>query len=337
MRPVPRAVLFALCVLALCAGCGGEYDASELPEALRINFRGPGTLAVVWNLAGPDDVPDHRLAVYARSGARMLGVEHPIEVRWLAPDALLVSRELRADAIDELPRAQLSAVDPSDGTSIDLGEPGRYFGAEPSPDGHLLAVAAELDERGESRLELRDLEASAGLLVATATSFDEPRWSPDGRALVAAKMVQAADPDEVSIGGVSVPSPRLYRLRRDLFGSARPLPDGPPGGGLAPRGSLPLYWSADGIVARQREGLVLCDPEGGGCLLVGPSPEGRRIVEARPFGAGARALVLLVDTGDASLHPLPIEVGVVDLQTQETVVIAHVTGAHPVDLDWTGD
>ena len=56
-------------------------------------------------------------------------------------------------------------------------------------------------------------------------------------------------------------------MRIDL-GDPELIHDGVPGGPPAIGGSLPLWWDEQGLYARQRSGLVRCDPTRGGCVTV---------------------------------------------------------------------
>jgi hypothetical protein len=323
----------AAVAVVLAVACS-RYDTSGVAPEFRVPFRGPGTLAVVWHRGEPDDEPDRHLVVYAAGGAREIAVEQPTGVRFLSPHELLVSLELPAAAIDELPRTRLVRVDLRTGARAPLGAAGRYYDPAPSPDGLLLAVGVEVDDRGDSQLEIWDLGGEPVQLGRRSESVEEPRWSPDGHALVFAKMVQSGEDEAVSVSGVSLPAARLFRLRRDLFGRAEPLHDGPPGRPPTVAGSFPLWWDEAGIHARQHDGVARCSPEGTGCEVEYRAPEGRRVVDGRPLARGA-ALFLLVEKREAELNPVPRELALADLASGTSRTLHVARGAHFVDLDWS--
>lgn len=320
--------------LLLGTGCAPLADA-PLPE---FDFPGPGRLAVVWHMGEPDDLPERRLIVYDGGGADAVPVEQPLEVRWLGPDALLVLAERPARAIGEFPDAQLLRV--REGSAPEpLGAPQRYYNAEPRADGSQLLVGVELDDQGDSALEVWSLSDEAPRPVARRElALDEPRWAPDGDAVAVARMIELdpdADAASLGVGGITVPWPRLFTLDPDLQGPLTGVHDGARDAPPAAGGSLPLWWDASGLYARQRAGIVRCSSPESGCELVLAAPQGRRVVDARPF-EGERALVLLIDTESRELAPLPSEIWLMDLATGRGAPLAALpAGAFPLDLDWT--
>ena len=157
----------------------------------------------------------------------------------------------------------------------------------------------------------------------------------------AAGVEDRTDPDDdalaLAVGGVTVPWPRLFALDGDLAGALLPIRDGGRAKTPVPGGSLPLWWSREGIYARQRQGLVRCASPESGCVPVFRNPPGRRLVDARPFGRYL-ALALLVDTHTAELDPPPSEIWRVDLVSGSGVPLRGPgAGAFPLDLDWTSD
>ena len=234
--------------------CGCASPAAGPEPAL--SFPGPGRLAVVWHVGEPDDPLDRHLVVYDEGGAHRLAVEQPREVRWLGVDELLVLQELPAVpgefAVGRLLRVPLGGAPPAP-----LLEPRRYYNAEPAPGGSSFAVGVETSDQGESELETWSLRGAEPVRLGRLPhNLDEPRFSPDGDMLVVARMV-APDAEEgfgLSIGGVALPWPRLFAIGSDLAGALTSIHDAgrdaPPVAG----GSLPLWWDAAGVYARQRSG-----------------------------------------------------------------------------------
>jgi hypothetical protein len=329
MRCVP-----GFAALLLSAACAPPTDAT-LPE---FAFPGPGRLAVVWHVGDPDDLPQRSLVVYDGDTARSVPVEQPLEVRWLGAGGLLVLAEQPARAIGEFPDAQLLRV--REGSAPEtLGAPNRYYNAEPRADGSRLLVGLELNDQGDSALEVWLLsDAGSHPIARRELNLDEPRWAPDGDAVAVARMVES-DSDEdgasLGVGGITVPWPRLFTLDPDLEGPLAGVHDAARGVPPAAGGSLPLWWGADGLYARQRAGIVRCASPESGCELVFATPPGWRVVDARPFD-GERALALLVDTGSRDLAPLPTAIWLIDLAAGRAAPLAAVPrGAFPIDLDWT--
>ena len=257
------------------------------------------------------------LVVHDARGARELRVERPRAARWLSTRELLVSREVDSEEPYGLPRTELLRADAESGAATPIAEPERYFDAEPDARGGRIAVGLEVDDQGESDLLVLALDGARATPVAGRSQpLDRPRWSPDGSSLVVLQTL--ADPDaedsetSVSVGGQAIAWPRLFRVPSDLRGALAPLHDGEPGQPLAAGGTLPLFWSSRGIVARQRRGLVRCDPSGAGCERVWSPGDRRRVVDARTFGPDA-ALALVRDHAERSELDLPRELYRVDL------------------------
>lgn len=334
MRVRPRSSMFVLVVLA-CGGC--SPGAAGLDPRLRLEFSGPGRLAVIWHLGEPDDPPDRHLVVYGEAGALRVDVADPLEVRWLDAEHLLVAQNVPAEALDELPTSRLLRVSLRGGDAAPLGEPRRYYNAEPARDGLQFAVGVETNDRGDSDLEIWSLEAAEPRRARRrAQNLEEPRWGPDGESLLVARMVGPDDEDDsgLAVGGVWVPWPRLFLLEATLEGALLGIHDGERRGPPVAGGSLPLWWDERGVHARQRGGLVRCASPTSGCAPEFEPPEGRRLVDARPL-ADHRAVLLMVDAQTALLHPLPSEIWLADLETGSGRVLHPARPAvHPLDLDW---
>jgi hypothetical protein len=312
MAEPPRARL-AWIALALALACKPSLP----PSRLDAGFRGPGRLVVIFEPADPEQ--PRLLVVHDASGAREMPVPGARAARWINEHELLVSQEAPPDESYGLPRTQLLRVDADTGHATPLGAPDRYFDAEPDPRGERFAVGLEVDDQGESDLLIVSLaDAAAKPLAGRNQPLDRPRWSPDGASLVVLQTLPDPEGEEsetgLSFGGQTVSWPRLFRVPSDLRGALAMLPDGEPGKPLTAGGSLPLFWDARGIYARQRRGLVRCDPAGQGCTLVWSPGEKKRVFAARSAGTDG-ALVLVRDHARKSELDLPREIHIVRLDT----------------------
>lgn len=253
-----------------------------MPAPWDIGHRGEGRIALVYERDDAERGALHELMIYDKDGASRVALADPQVVRWLGRDALLVALRSPAPDGDYRTWLQLYHVELATGAAQALGAPGLYFDLAPDPAGTLLALDVESGELGDSELQIWEL-ATATPLARRAQTLDRPRWSPNGRHLAVSQPRADSDDEQahegVTIEGVAIRWPRLFRLRRDLTGKLRALHDGPPRGALAPGGTLPLWWDAQGIWARQREGLVRCNPDGGGCVLIYEPGEERSIVD----------------------------------------------------------
>jgi dipeptidyl aminopeptidase/acylaminoacyl peptidase len=305
--PQNRLANFALAFALVALACSRER--ATRPAPYDAGFRGPGRLVLLFENADPS-VP-RVLVVHDRDGARALAVDDARGARWISSHALLVSQELPPEEEYGLPRTQLLRVDLDSGAIEPFAPPARWFDAEPDPRGERLAAGVEVDDQGASELVLLSLATRGEKPLADSPrALDRPRWSPDGAALVVLQTVP--DPDGVdsetgmSFGGQEVAFPRLYRVSADLTGKLSLLRDGEPGGPLTPGGSLPLWWDERGVYARQRRGLVLCDPSGAGCRVVFAPGGERRVFEGRAAGRD-EALLLVRDHSEQSDVELPQE------------------------------
>ena len=279
------------------------------------------------------------LVVQDARGARELRVERPRAARWLSTRELLVSREVDSEEPYGLPRTELLRVDAESAIATPIAEPARYFDAEPDARGGRIAVGLEVDDQGESDLLVLALDgARATPIAGRSQPLDRPRWSPDGASLVVLQTL--ADPDgedaetSVSVGGQAIAWPRLFRVPSDLRGALAPLRDGEPGQAPAAGGTLPLFWNARGIYARQRRGLVRCDPSGAGCEKVWSPGDRRRVVDARAAGPDA-ALALVRDHAEPSELDLPRELYRVDLVRGEAELVYRAPpDLFLAEIDW---
>jgi len=301
-------------------------------------FRGPGRLVLLFEPADPE--APRALVVHDASGAREVAVTGARAARWLDSNELLVSRETAPAEEYGLPLTELVRVDIRSGRTTRIAEPARYFDAEPDPRGERVAVGLEVDDQGESDLLVLALGTPAPKPVAGRDQpLDRPRWSPDGAALVVLQTVH--DPDEgdgsengLSFGGQAVAWPRLYRVASDLRGALAPLRDGEPEKGMVAGGTLPLFWSATGVYARQRRGLVRCDPAGSGCSLVWAPGAKRRVVDARAAGGG-EALALVRDHAAKADLDLPRELHRVHLDTgRSELLYTAPDDVYLAEIDW---
>ncbi len=255
----------------------------------------------------------HELLVYDANGARRVVVPDPQSAHWLGRGALLVAVRGPRAAGDYRTPVQLHRVDLASGASQPLGAAGFYFDLAPDPSGALLALGVESGDLGDSELQIWDLAAPAEPLARRPQTLDRPRWSPNGRQLVVSQPRADSDAaethDGVSIEGATISWSRLFLLRRDLVGRLRALHDGPPDGDLVPGGTLPLWWDDQGIWARQREGLVRCNPAGGGCLLIYEPGASRSVVDGCAASGTAWLIVRDGEAGGAAteIHRVSIE------------------------------
>jgi hypothetical protein len=244
-----------------------------------------------------------------------LPIEAPREARFAGSGRLVVVRELPSADEFGLPDTEVLRLDLATGSIVRIGERGQHYDAAPSPDGRLVAINVEGGTLGDSDLEIWSLDDPPETLARRHQSLEEPCWRSDGHALVASLLMGDPLGDEGeggSFGGTSFSWPRLHRFRRDL-GEPALLHDGAEAETLAPGGTLALWWDARGLFARQRAGLVRCDPEARRCVLVFTPGPGRRIVAGAAAGA-SEALLLTVPTRDAFDRVDPDELLRIDLQ-----------------------
>jgi hypothetical protein len=331
--------LVALLALLL-SGCAASRALFADAGPWAIGFRGPGRLAVVWETETPAGDLERVLVVYDEAGARALDVVEPLDARWLSERELLVGVEAPPAEEGALPRVQLLRLDTESGARTPFGAPDVWFDPEPAPDGRALAIGVQLDDLGTSELRIVALDGSGAAprtLAERREALDEPRFSPDGSALVVTRTIEDPDAESMessaAIEGVGFGWPRLFRARRDLAGAIALLHDGPPGEELAAGGSVPLWWDARGIFARQRGGLVRCDPAGSGCALVYAPGEHKRVLAGR--ARGDAALLLVVDTKTAGGERVANEVHRVDLASGEGRIVHRASDERfPLELDW---
>ena len=329
---MPRTVLILCCLVVACskhhAGAPAPWDAG---------FRGPGRLALIFEPGDPEQ--KRALVVHDREGAFKIDVDNPRAVRWISAHVLIVSQELPPEEEYGLPRTQLLRVDTETGAIEKFATPARWFDAEPDPEGKRLAAGLEVDDQGESELLLFSLASHGERPLADAPkALDRPRWSPDGESLVVLQTV--SDPDGadsatvMSVDGQEIAFPRLYRVSADLTGKLSLLRDGDPGGPLVAGGSLPLWWDARGVYARQRRGLVLCDPQGSGCKVVFTPGGDQRVYEGCPAGPD-RALLLVREHAEQLDAELPQSLVQIDLGTGNAQPIYQTPrDVFLSDIDW---
>jgi len=336
MRQRPHARLFGLGAALLCAWTVACSPPAP-PPRFDTGFRGPGRLVVLFEPADPET--PRALVVHDEDGARELAIEHPRAARWLSDDTLLVSREVPSDEPYGLPLTELLRVDSNSGEAEPLRAPARYFDAEPDPRGERFAVGLEVDDQGESDLLVLGLgDPNAKPLAGRSQPLDRPRWSPDGASLVVLQTLPDADGEDsetgLSFGGQAVSFPRLFRVPSDLRGKLAPLHDGNEGAGLEPGGTFPLFWTGDAIYARQRRGLVRCDPGGRGCAVVWAPGGARRVTDGRAAGPDA-ALVLVRDHAAESELDLPRELHRVQLASGRADLVHTAPEAvYLAAIDW---
>jgi dipeptidyl aminopeptidase/acylaminoacyl peptidase len=310
------------------------------PPPFDAGFRGPGRLVLLFEPADPDQ--PRTLVVHDASGAHAVPVSDARAARWLSARELLVSQEMPPEEQYGLPRTRLLRVDVASGKVEALTEPARYFDAEPDRAGARIAVGLEIDDQGESDLLVLDATARPPRPVAgSSVALDRPRWSPDGRELVVLRTLPDPEGEDsetgLSFGGQAVSFPRLFRVSADLRGASTLLRDGDPGQALNAGGSLPLWWDARGILARQRRGLVRCDPAGSGCQLVWAPGEKRRVSDGRPADGGT-ALVLVRDHAAKAELDLPRELYRIQLDSGSgELLYTAPPNVFLAGIDWIGE
>jgi len=339
-----RAAALALALLAAtaCADrpCDLPCGPSRARPPLDPGYRGPGQLLLVFEREAARE-----LWTFGARGAHRVPVAGVREARWVAPGRLLALLETGGGPPGAPADTRLAFVEPAGGDTTPLGAPGRYYDAEPSPDGAFLAVSAEAPALGDSDLEIWSLGDVPARIAVRHQSLEEPRWRPDARALVASVLMADPETDDDTGGGfagTSLAWPRLHLLRADL-GDPQLLWDGRAPGTLAPGGTLPLWWDARGLFARQREGLVRCEPAADGCALVFASGERRRVVDGRALRVGRdgavreEAWLLSVEAVDAFDRREPDLLHRVDLASGADRPLRTPPGAALVDIDWIAD
>ncbi|HVN37145.1 MAG TPA: hypothetical protein VMW19_03105 [Myxococcota bacterium] len=325
------AAALASAALALLA-CAAE--APKAGPALGLRLTTPGRLLVVFERAGGR----RELVLLEQGGVRRVEMPAFHEVRFVRRELLVAV--LDATSVPKEPGApiptQLALHDLATGETKRFGPIGQQYDPEPSPDGRFLAVGVERPAVGEAEFEIWSLEGDVEQIASRPQALEEPRWREDGRAIAVAILQEDPEGDSETgggFGGRSLVWPRLYWLRRDL-GSAERIDDGAQPGQLAPGGSLPLWWDARGLYARQREGLVRCDVMQGGCTRAYAPEPGRRVVDGRPVGA-REAWLLTVEATDAFDRREPDEIVRVDLDTGAVLSRWHAPpGVSVIDIDW---
>ena len=278
------------------------------------------------------------LVLLEPGGARRLEMPAFREARFVRADLLALSLEAPAADASGLPATQLALHDLATGETRRFGAVGQYYDLEPSPDGRYLAVGAERADIGDADFEIWSLEGDLEEMGFRPQALEKPRWRDDGSAIAVALLMEDPEAEYDSDTGGSFAGrafvwPRLHWLRRDLRQLER-IDDGALPGQLVPGGSLPLWWDARGLYARQREGLVRCDTEHGGCTRVYQPEPGRRLVDGRPVGA-REAWLLTVEASDAFDRREPDAIARVDLESGAVLSRWRAPpGVAVIDLDW---
>lgn len=202
--------LWLTVVLGLGLGCA--------PYALHdLELPSPGRLALILE----DAQGVRSLRVLDELGTHALGLAvAPRDIRFIDPHRLLLIREEPAAGYG-LPDTVLSILSLPDGSIRDIDGPRQHFDPEPSPDGRFFSVGVERASLGDSDFEIWELSDAPERIASRAQALDEARWSPDGRQLVASRPVRDGIETEGGLGGggfggISIPWPRLFLLRRDL-------------------------------------------------------------------------------------------------------------------------
>lgn len=287
-------------LIAAAVGLGAcAHPAPHLPA-----FAGPGRLLLL--LDGPGG---REIALLDAHRERRIDARGVLRARWVSPNALLLLVEAPdPEDAPALPDTRLRLLSLEGGASRDVGPIARPYDPEPSPDGRLLAVGAETGALGDADLEIWSLDDPATRIAVRHQSLEQPRWREDGRALVASLLMADPESDDAlggSFAGSGFRWPRLHQLRRDL-GDPVLVWDGERPHTLAPGGSLPLWWDAGGLFARQTRGLVRCEPVASRCTLVFATQPERRVVDGRPAGPDS-AWLLTVEARDAFDRAQPDE------------------------------
>lgn len=318
-----RGVALLALVLVACA---------HAPSRRQVDFHGPGRMLLILERS---DLPPE-LIVFDADGAHPVAIEAPREARFVTARELLVVVEVPALEEFRLPDTRLVRVDLASGRTRSLGERGRHYDAEPSPDGRFLAVGRDTPEVGDSDLEIWSLRDQGERIAVRHQSLEEPRWQRHGPDLVVGLLMADPESDDATgggFGGTALTWPRLHRLRRDL-GAPERIADGERAGRLEPGGSLPLWWDERGLFARQRRGLVRCDPDAGRCQTAFAPDDGRRVADGRRFGEDG-ALLLTADAEAAHDRRLPDRLLRVDLRSGSRALLYQApAGTGIAELDW---
>jgi hypothetical protein len=139
----------------------------------------------------------------------------------------------------------------------------------------------------------------------------------------------------VSFGGQEVAFPRLFRVPAELRASSSCSATARSPTRRSRRGEPALWWGPKGVYAKQRRGLVLCDPGGNGCATVFSPGGDRRVVEGRSAGA-ERALLLVRDhSGSQAEVDLPQELFEVQLNSGEgRLIYTAPRDVFLAEIDW---
>jgi hypothetical protein len=326
-----------LLAVALLAGCATLSREPRTISPLAFPFEGPGRLVTIWRVETAGGGLESQLVVYDADGALRIPITGAVAARWLDSETLLVSLEVESEDPAAWGLTEIVGLHVDESRLVRLMAPRRHYDFEVSPDRTWLALGVDVNDQGDSDLEIWYLGESPQVVASRREALDAPRWSPDGVELIVSRALQDPDAEtsdtSVSVGSVGLAWPRLFRLRRDLGTSLQPVSDGDGPGRLIGGGSLPLWWDAAGIWARQRRGLVRCDPGGEGCDLIYSPGEDRRVLEGRRVGAD-EALLLVMQV--ESRERLATEVHRVSLVPGAgSAVFQLPPGSRLSGLDWT--
>jgi hypothetical protein len=326
-------------VLALAAVSAASFACAQgvaprAGPALGLHFAGPGRMLVVFERAGGR----RELVLIEPGGSRRLELPPFQEARFAKQDLLLLVLEAGKPEASVPPATQLALHDLATGSTRRFGPVGQHYDPEPSPDGRFVAVGSERPEIGNADLEIWSIEGEPDVVALRQQGLEEPRWRGDGGAIAVAQLLEDPESDEDTGGGFGLSSlawPRIQRLTPELRKSVQ-VDDGAEPGRLAPGGSLPLWWDARGIFARQSGGLVRCDARRGGCVRVYTPEPDRRIADGRPVGA-SEAWLLTVEASDAFDRRLPDAIVRIDVESGAVLSRWRAPpGVGVVDLDWKG-
>jgi len=339
MRGLGTGIVLALLTTTSAYTGGNAMQGEEIepPSSFEIPFNGPGQLATIWSWGRDRPDGEKALVLTIHGQSRRLEVEAPDRVRWRSPTELIVEQSVEpvrngsGTRILRMTRegAVLAVLSDRDG----LGN------AEPSHTGD--RVLLQRYQQGLRGFQVRSLAQGFRVLAdypepkntEMGSMSTPPVWSPNGSKFAA---------------GIYVSNPpkepgRLYARLAIVSGDTSGytwLPDSSPGRLPVHGGVIPLFWNESGIYVRTARiggGLLLCDPDGGGCTPIYAPGKDLAVLEARPIANGL-ALLLVKDFTVDPLEARGKEIHQVDLNTGDGHRLLRMPdGVFISGIDWIKD